>query len=61
MLRGASEDQVGPYEVRIDDADNIGITQTAFDEWNQMDLPIQEDESLLNEDYGLPLKMEGQG
>ncbi len=42
LVRNSTDDQVGPYQVGLDEDDNLRITQTAFDEWSQMSLPIDE-------------------
>jgi hypothetical protein len=40
LLRGETEDQVGPYEIRLDDTGKVGVTQAYTDDWSQMDLPL---------------------
>lgn len=42
LVRNSTENQVGPYQVEVDEEDDIRVTQTAFDEWNQLELPIDE-------------------
>ncbi len=39
LVRNSTDDQVGPYEVEVDEENNIWVTHTACDEWMQLHLP----------------------
>lgn len=40
LVRNSTDDQIGPYQVELVEGDNIRVTQSSFDEWSQIPLPI---------------------
>lgn len=39
LIRNSTDSQIGPYEVEVDEDNNIRVTRTAVDEWRQLHLP----------------------
>ena len=50
LLRDAREAQIGPYEVKVDEVDNIHLKQLYVNDWHQMPLSMRKgQEDFANE------------